>query len=129
MGARRHHVGLVAALLAALVLAAAGDAEAQARRAQNAHGAIAYHRATDSVGYAYDYPSERAASAAALNQCGQPACAVVIAFRNACGAVAIAPAKKQPAGGRGVTAPEAESRALKACGLDACHIVAWACTR
>jgi hypothetical protein len=128
MGTRRHHVAPAAALLAAVVLAAAGDADAQSRR-NYAHGAIAYHRATDSVGYAYDFPTERAASVAALNQCGQPACSVVIAFRNACGAVAVAPAKKQPVGGRGVTAQEAESRALKACGLDACQIVAWACTR
>ena len=118
-----------AALVAALVLSAAGDAAAQSRRTPNAYGAIAYHATTDSVGYAYDYPSERAASAAALSQCGQPACTVVIGFRNACAAVAIAPAKKQPVGARGVTAPEAESRALKACGLDSCHIVAWACTR
>jgi Domain of unknown function (DUF4189) len=129
MGARRHHVAFGAALLAAAVFAAGGDADAQTRRTHYAYGAIAYHRSTDSVGYAYDYPTERAASVAALNQCGQPTCSIVIAFRNACGAVAIAPSKKQPSGGRGVTAQEAESRALKACGVDACHIVAWACTR
>ncbi len=111
------------------MLAAAGDADAQTRRTHYAYGAIAYHRSTDSVGYAYDYPTERAASVAALNQCGQPNCSVVIAFRSACGAVAIAPSKKQPVGGRGVSAQEAESHALKACGLDTCHIVAWACTR
>ncbi len=129
MGARRHHVILAALAAALTVLAAAGDADAQTWRRQYAHGAIAYHPSTDSVGYAYDYPTARAASVAALNQCGQPACAVVIAFRNACGAVAVAPTRKQPVGGRGVTAQEAESRALKACGLATCHIVAWACTR
>jgi hypothetical protein len=129
MGARRHHVALGVALLATLAAWPVPDADAQARRARNVYGAIAYHPPTDSVGYAYDFTTERAASLAALNQCGQPACAVVIAFRNTCAAVALAPSKKQPIGARGVTAPEAEAHALKACSLDTCHIVAWSCTR
>ena len=129
MGARRHDVALAAALLAALAAWPAPDADAQARRARNVYGAIAYHRATDSVGYAYDFTTERAASVAALNQCGQPAAR----SSSPSGTPAARwPSRRRKAAGRarrGVTAAEAEQRALQACGLDRCHIVAWSCTR
>ncbi len=119
---------IVPVIAAVLALPAWHDADAQTqRRIRAVYGAIAYHRESESFGYAYDHPSERAAELAAVQQCGRAECEVVVAFRNACAALADAPARR-PATARGVTAAEAERNALRECG-DGCRIVAWACTR
>ena len=118
--------GALATLLLCLALQ---DVSAQTRpRTQAVYGAVAYERDSGAHGYAYDFSTERAASVAALRECGRRECEVLVAFRNGCGAVADGPVP-QPIAARGATSDEAESKALKACGDPACRIVAWACTK
>jgi serine/threonine-protein kinase len=132
-GVRRQDASAVRAVLAAalattLAVPAWHDADAQTqRRVRAVHGAIAYHRESESYGYAYDFPTERAAALAALQHCGRPDCEIAISFRNACAALADGPVT-QPAAARGVTAAEAERNALRDCG-ERCRVIAWACTR
>ena len=52
------------------------------------YGAIAYSQGTGRYGYAGDYGSRAAAEREALDGCGDRTCAVVLWFRNACGALA-----------------------------------------
>jgi hypothetical protein len=122
-----HAIAARAVVLLALV-AAAGVADAQTTRyVKGVYGAVAYDRDSGATGFAYDFPTERAASIAALDQCARRECAVLVAFRNGCGAVADGPVKK-PVAAKGATPQEAETKALKACGKD-CRMVAWACTK
>jgi serine/threonine-protein kinase len=124
----RARAPIAAALALVLAVPAWHDADAQSqRRIRAAHGAIAYHRESESFGYAFDFPTERAAELAALQNCARPECEIAITFRNACAALADSPAKR-PATARGVTAAEAERNALQACG-EGCRVIAWACTR
>jgi hypothetical protein len=111
--------------LAALALACA-PASAQVRGKKGAYGAIAYHPATKSVGYTFDYPASRAAKIDALKQCGHEKCEVVVTFHGACGALATHDARFGASAG--ATRAEAEAKALRKCGAD-CEIAAWACTR
>jgi len=113
------------ALLIATALASA-PAAAQTRGPKGASGAIAYHPATQSVGYAFDYPASRTAKIEALKQCGHEKCEVVVTFSRACGALANRDARFGAA--EGATRAEAEAKALRKCGTD-CEIAAWACTR
>jgi hypothetical protein len=92
----------------------------------NRFGAIAYHRASQSWGVAYDTARARDASVNALKQCGNRECEVVHKFKNGCAALADGP--KAAATSSGATRDEAETKALKRCGAN-CRPVAWACTR
>lgn len=121
--------GLVrAAALAACLLCAdlPPAAHAATKSARQAVGAIAYHRASGSTGWAVDQPSARRSKVEALRQCGDPRCEVVASLRNNCGAIANGP--KRFTAGKGATRQEAQTKALKACGAS-CEIVVWACTR
>ena len=118
---------LCAACLALAVVSAAGMVHAAANPKKLVHGAIAYEPGRRAVGYAYDFKSSRDAKIEALKQCGNPACEVVLSFRNACGAVARGPGK--PFAVTGATRAEAETKAMRLCGHKACEIVAWACTK
>ena len=119
----------ILALLMAAGTALLCIAPAQAKdagKAQN-HGAIALDRELGRTGYAVDRRTARAAAVDALNQCGGGRCEVVLAFKSRCGA--LAGNRKQWATSSGATREEAESKALRRCGSEACTIAVWACTR
>ncbi|MDX1374054.1 MAG: DUF4189 domain-containing protein [Burkholderiales bacterium] len=116
---KRLTIAACAALLAAQVHAAKAKKPA-------AYGAIAYHRATQAWGTSHAARSDREARVGALERCGERRCEVVIAIRNACGALADGP--RRPATASGATRAEAEAKALRKCASEACRIVAWACT-
>jgi len=122
MGARRHHV----ILLAAALFAAAPAEAAKPSAVPNRFGAIAYHRASQSWGVAYDTARARDAEVAALKQCGQRECVVVHKFKNGCAALADGP--KTAFASSGATREEAETKALQRCGAN-CKTMAWGCTR
>ena len=112
-------------LLATLdALAASRPAGVKTVRAYN--GAIAYHRESASFGYAVNLNTSRDAQVEALKQCADARCEVVVRLRNDCGAVANGP--KRFFVGKGATRPEAETKALRACGAG-CEIAVWACSR
>ncbi len=113
--------------VAAALLALAGPASAAKAAKKSAYGAIAYEPTRRATGYSYDHKSAREAKVEALRQCGDPACEVLVSFRNACGAAAQGRAK--PFTATGATRAEAETKALRRCADRACAIVAWACTR
>jgi serine/threonine-protein kinase len=119
----------VAAVLAAamFIAAAALPAHAATKPKKSAYGAIAYEPGRRTTGYSHDFKSDREARLEALRQCGEPACEVLVSFRNACGALARGPVK--PFAATGVTRAEAETKALRRCGHKACEVVAWACTK
>ena len=125
MNAHRTVRGLVALLC---VCAAAQSAAApDARRPHNLyHGAIAYHHASGSVGWATDRRTSREAKIEALRQCGHANCEVVAAVTRGCAALA-REAKKHVVQ-KGSTRQEAEAKALRRCG-ERCEIAAWTCTR
>ena len=122
MGARRHHVVLLAVGLLAAIPAEAAKQSA----IPNRFGAIAYHRASQSWGVSYDTARARDASVTALQQCGHRECEVIHKFKNGCAALADGP--KAAATSSGATRDEAETKALRRCGAG-CRPVAWACTR
>ena len=112
----------------AMAIAPLCDASANTQKfkSSQANGAIAYHRASGSYGYALDRASAREAKTEALRQCGNEKCKVVTTFRGACGAVANGP--NRFAAMSGMTRQEAETKALRKCG-GACEVAVWACTR
>jgi hypothetical protein len=93
----------------------------------NRFGAIAYHRASQSWGVAFDKSRARDAAVEALRQCGHQGCEVVHRFRNGCAALADGP--KVAIGASGATRDEAETKALRRCSDARCQLIAWACTR
>ena len=105
------------------------SAEAQSYRAGRSgfHGAIAYHPETGSVGFSFDFKKSRDAKAAALTQCGQPSCQVVVSVRNACGALRVVGGKWFIA--TGATRDEAETKVGAKCTAKSCKTVAWTCTK
>ncbi len=105
-------------------LAASKPAGAKTVRIYN--GAIAYHRASASYGYAVNLTTARAAQVEALKQCANASCEVVARLRNDCGAVANG--RLRFTVGKGATREEAETKALRSCG-SGCEIAVWACTR
>ena len=112
-------IAACAALLAAQVHAAKPKKPA-------AYGAIAYDREARSWGTSHAARSDREARVGALERCGAPRCEVLIGIRNGCGALADGP--RRHAAAPGATRAEAETKALRKCGGEACRIVAWACT-
>ena len=111
--------------LAALCVTSA-SARDQTKSNSALHGAIAYHAASGSVGWATDRKTSRDAKIEALRQCGHERCEVVAEVNRGCAALA-REAKKHSAQ-KGASRQEAEAKALRDCG-DKCEIAAWACTR
>ena len=115
------------AALALLLLLLGCAVDAAVAKARPVYGALAYHRASGSFGYAVDQPTDRAARVESLRQCAHPNCEVVLRFHNDCAALADGP--KRHYAHKGSTRQEAETKALHACGAAECRIVGWACTR
>lgn len=118
---------LAAVLLAVPSVALSANEGKKQSATPNRFGAIAHHRPSRSWGVSHDFARQRDASVEALRQCGHRNCEVVHKFKNGCAALADGPAKSAIASG--VTRDEAETRALKRCGQDACSVLAWVCTR
>ena len=118
---------LLLVALATALACAAQPALAKVVVKKGVYGAIALQRDTGQFGYAYNSATSRKAKTEALNQCADPRCEVVVAFSNACGALARGPKKHFPA--TGAVRQEAEAKALRLCGARECEIVAWACTK
>lgn len=114
---------LVIAACAALL---AVQVQAATPRKPSAYGAIAYERTTQAWGTSHAARNDREARIDALQRCADKRCEVRISIRNGCGALADGP--KHPATASGATRDEAETKALRKCGGEACRIVAWACT-
>jgi len=126
-GAIRFHAILLHLALAAAFACAAEPATAKVVVKKGVYGAIALQRDTGQFGYAYNSATSRKAKTEALNQCADPRCEVVVAFSNACGALARGPKKYFPA--TGAVRQEAEAKALRLCAARECEVVAWACTK
>ena len=127
MGARRHDVTRLATLVFFSVIACfAAEAREEARSKNPYYGAIAYHQATASVGWATDRRTSREARLEALRQCQNPKCEIVATVTRGC--LALAKETKKFAVQRGTTRQEAETKALRRCG-ERCEIAAWTCTR
>ncbi len=122
---------LLAGFLLAAHIAVFPTEAATKSTATGRHGAIAYHRESQSWGLSYDKAKARDASIEALKQCGRKQCEVVHKFRNGCAALAAGP--KTFAAVSGVTRDEAETKTLRRCGErnggKDCTLLAWACTR
>ncbi len=101
--------------------------EAAEKHARNTlYGAIAYHGASNSIGWATDRGTSREARVEALKQCGHEQCVVVATVSRGCAALAKNPKKFVVQ--KGATRQEAETKALGKCGAQ-CEIAAWTCTR
>jgi len=92
-------------------------------------GALAFSTSNGSYGYAGDYGSRASAEEAALSQCDDRTCTVVLWFKNACGALAAGDGHGYSTGwasSRG----EAESTAMSNCNSNASHcaVLRWQCT-
>jgi hypothetical protein len=121
---RRHGLKILLVLLA---LAFSLPAAAQGKTNRSAlHGAIAYHQASGSIGWATDRRSSREARVDALNQCAHPQCIVVASVSQGC--AALAKSTRKFATHKGATRQEAETKALGRCGAG-CEIAAWTCTK
>jgi serine/threonine-protein kinase len=91
-------------------------------------GAIAFAKGNGAVGYSFDYRSRGEAEEQALQECGR-GCAVVLWFKDACGALAVGEGRGY---GTGWSARrgEAEAIAMRNCrsNTDGCTVVRWTCT-
>ena len=114
------------ALLAAVIWAGCAAAADRPPTRNQLYGAIAYHAASASVGWATDRKSAREAKVEALKQCGHERCEIVAAVTRGC--AALARNQKKFAVQKGATRQEAETKALRRCGAQ-CEIAAWTCTR
>ena len=103
----------------------AADKAKAANRTQY-YGAIAYHAASGSFGWASDRRTSRDARIEALEQCGREECVVVTTLTRACGA--LAKDSKKFIVQKGTTRREAETKAMGKCGPQ-CEIAVWTCTR
>ena len=90
------------------------------------YGAIAYHHASGSMGWATDRRTSREARTEALKLCRHEKCEIVATVTRGC--VALAKDVKKFVIQRGATRQEAETKALRRCG-ERCEIAAWTCTR
>ncbi|KAB2915287.1 MAG: DUF4189 domain-containing protein [Hyphomicrobiaceae bacterium] len=116
-------------VLATCLAVGLGGTRAEAR---DNYGAIAYSPSTGAHGWSYDYPSRSAAESTALRNCRRHAsdCVVPIWFRNACGALAVAPGGGYGSGW-GTSRSLAERYAMQSCrghNNSGCSILRWACT-
>ena len=128
MGRRRDDVRFRGALFVALVAGCSTSAAAREQPKSNGslHGAIAYHAASGSVGWATDRKSSRDAKVEALRQCAHERCEVVAEVNRGC--AALAREGKKHSAQKGANRQEAEAKAMRSCG-DKCEIAAWTCTR
>ena len=117
-----------AATLVFLGVAAVFPAQAreEARCRNLYYGAIAFHHASGSVGWATDRGTSREARLEALRQCRHEKCEIVATVTRGC--LALAKQPKKFAVQRGTTRQEAETKALRRCG-PTCEIAGWSCTR
>jgi hypothetical protein len=115
-----------AATLTLLLLLCPPAQAAKQSSTPNRYGAIAFHRASQAWGIAYDQARARDAEITALKQCGHRECVIVHKFRNGCAALFSGP--KAFAASSGATREEAETKALQKCGAG-CSALAWGCTR
>ncbi len=117
-------------LLAVFAVSASQSADAASAKAlklfRSDDGAIAFHPASGSFGYAVDRRSVREAKVEALKQCNHADCEVVLTLKNSCGA--LANNKQAYFASRGATRAEAEAKARRQCGVK-CEILVWACTK
>jgi hypothetical protein len=110
-----------------VLLLASGVCQAASSKPKNAYyGAIAYHAASNSIGWASDRGTGREARIEALKQCGREECIVVATVSRAC--AALAKDAKKFVVQKGATRQEAETKALGKCGSQ-CAVAAWTCTR
>jgi hypothetical protein len=125
--ARKRLRGLIVLLACA---AGAGPAvaadKAKAANRTQFYGAIAYHGASGSFGWASDRRTSRDARIEALEQCGRQECVVVATLTRSCGA--LAKDSKKFIVQKGATRKEAEAKAMGKCGPH-CEIAVWTCTR
>lgn len=124
----RLRVGMAIALIAiGAAHPALADRPTKAGRTGN-HGALAYESTSGAFGYSFDFPTSRQAKEAALVQCANPKCIVMVNIKNACAAIVQGP--KRPFNSQGATREEAEARAMKKCADEAkCKPVGWVCTK
>jgi hypothetical protein len=109
-----------------LVLSFSLPATAQSKSNRSAlHGAIAYHHASGSIGWATDRRTSREAQVEALKQCGHEQCVVVSNVSRSCAALAKDSSKFVVQ--KGATQQEAQTKALARCGA-LCQVAAWTCT-
>ena len=107
-------------------------------RAQDAHGAIAFGRATQdqtvAYGFAWNHAARDEAREAAMNAClagGGADCVELAWFRNGCGALAL-DQYGMAQGKSGMSQEQAEARALRTCeaaGGSGCAVVGAQCVR
>ena len=98
------------------------------KAAADNYGAIAYSQESDSIGYSYDYQEQSSAEERALQECGE-GCAVVLWFRNACGALATGEGNGY--GTAWATSRRAaEEAAVSTCSqyTQSCAVRQWVCT-
>jgi len=120
-------VRLASAVLFCFFLPSSFSVLAADKSARNSlHGAIAYHQASGSMGWATDRRTSREASTEALKQCGHEQCVVVASVTRNCAALAKNPKKFSVQ--KGATRQEAETKALAKCGAG-CEVAVWTCTR
>jgi len=100
-------------LIVGLMLFGGMSVQAQAQ----SYGAIAYSPSTGAHGYSFRYRSQAGAQQRALRECNARSrgCRVAIWYRNACGAVAVAP-NGSWGSGWGNSKQRANFEALKVCG-------------
>jgi hypothetical protein len=122
---RLNQIILLLACTASADCVLAADKEKRASRNQY-FGAIAYHAASGSIGWATDRRTSREARIEALKQCGREECVVVATVSRAC--AALAKDAKKFVVQKGATRQEAETKALGKCGAQ-CELAAWTCTR
>ncbi|WP_349368148.1 DUF4189 domain-containing protein [Salinarimonas sp.] len=111
---------------------AMGIAMASGALAQERYGAIAYSQETDAHGWSLDFSTQGEAEKRALKECGihGPGCVVTTWFRNACGALAVAPDRSWGADW-GASEDEAGRKALGRCRTHAakgCVVARAVCT-
>jgi hypothetical protein len=88
-------------------------------------GAIAFSNNSGAIGYSYDVGSAREAQERALQECGH-GCKVVVAFTNACGALAVGADRAYGFGWAG-NKQAAESNAMNYCTsrTTGCNVAKW----
>lgn len=116
------------ALIAGFMLFGGLSTQAQAQ----SYGAIAYSPSSGAHGYSFGYRNQAGAQQRALRECNARGrgCRVAIWYKNACGAVAVAP-NGSWGSGWGNSKQRANSEALRVCGRysGGCRVRLNACSR